>query len=215
MPIDPADVLVGIHPRRRLVAKHQPRRARARIAAKQVVTVLQAVQLLDRERVLVDPRQAGDVVLAWIAGHLHPRGGAAVGIDHTDAHRAVARPCLRVRNARERRVQRIGGVDQRERLDAGAVELPVGDGAAVRTPAERIADAEFLLVHPIGRAVDRRLAAVSGQPRDPAIVEALDEDVVGAHVRDARRIGRELRKQQRRLRTRRRQACGGARLSSG
>ena len=104
VPVDPADVFIGIYPGVGLVAKQQPRRAGASVATQQVMPILQAIELPDGDRVLVDPRQAGDVVFTRIAGNLQPCGRAAVGTDDPDAHGTVARPRFGVRNARQRRV---------------------------------------------------------------------------------------------------------------
>ncbi len=124
---------------------------------------------------------------------------ATLGAHDADAHRGVDAAGLRVRDACDDGVERVGVVDEREDPDARGVELPVRDAAAVGAPAECVADAEFLFVDPVGRAVDRGVGAIGGERRDDAVGQALDVDVVGAHERHARRVGRELGEHQRRL----------------
>ena len=105
---------------------------------------------------------------------------------------------FRIRDARQRWVDRVGVVDQREVLDAGGVELPVGDLPAVRAPPESIAQIELFFVDPVGRAVDDVLVLGFGEPRDRAAADLLDVKIALADVADAAAIGRELREHQRR-----------------
>jgi hypothetical protein len=83
-----------------------------------------------------------------------------------------------------------------EKMDAGRIELPVGDLGSVRAPAEAIAEAQLLLVDPIGGAVDRRRGSIASQRNRFARGEVLDEDVVVANVGDSRAVRRELREHQ-------------------
>ena len=163
--------------------------AGAGVGAEQVLLVLQPVQLLDGERAVVLPLEPGQVAVARIARRLHPGRVAAVGRDDADPRRRVGRAGLGIRDLRRHRVDAVGVVDQREDADARGVELPVGDAAAVGAPAEAVADAELLLVDPVGGAVDDRLRAGGRQPRDPAVGQPLDVQVVGADVGHARGIG--------------------------
>ncbi len=201
--IDPRHFLDDVDPRLRFVAEHALHRAGLDVGGQEVVAVLLAIELLDRDGVRIDPADAREIGVARIALGLDPRRRAALGADHADARRRVRRAGLRIRNLRDHRIQRVGVVDQREDADAGAVELPVDDRLAVGTEAEAVANAELLLVDPVRRAVDDRFRSVGRQLRDLAVVEALDVDVVAAHVADARRIRRELREHQRRRRMRR------------
>ena len=58
------------------------------------------------------------------------------------------------RRTADLRVQAVRVVDQRELGNAAWFDLPVGDRLAVGAPAEPVAQAQFLLVDPIERAVD-------------------------------------------------------------
>ena len=171
-----------------------------------------------------------EIVVPRVAWRLHPAGVSAGGADHSNPHRGIHRSGLGIRVAGDDRIQRVRVVDQRKDADAGRVELPVRDAPAIRAPAETIADAQFFLVHPVGRAVDRRLRPVARELSDRPVVQALDVDIVGADVCDPRAVRRELREHQRRLRSRpadllaarrcpppapsSRRACSAATLSS-
>ena len=159
-----ADDLVHLlDPRLRFVAERAMDFACAGVGEQHVVAVLQPVHLLQHHRARVGPVHPRDVEVARLAGRAHP-GRPAAGRGHDpDADRGVGRAGLGIRELRHLRIERVGVVDQREALDAGGVELPVGDGAAVRAPAVAVADAEFLLVDPVGGAVDDVAAAIARQ----------------------------------------------------
>lgn len=151
------------------------------------------------ESIQPNPREVG---IARIALRLDPRRRAAFGADHADPRCRIQRARLGIRNPGNDGIQRVGVVDQRKHADAGAVELPIDDRLAVGAEAETVANAELFLVDPVGGAVDGRLRSIGRQLRDAAVVDALDVDVVAAHVTDARRIRRKLREHQRRCRVR-------------
>ncbi len=76
-----------------------------------------------------------------------------------------------------------------EQLDRALVELPVGDPASVRAPAERVPQVELLLVDPVGRSVDDRLAAVAGERSLLARIEIGQIQVVVSHEGDVPCVG--------------------------
>ncbi len=198
--VDPAHFLDHVDPCLRLIAKGARHLAGGGIGDQEIVLVLQPVQLLDRERAAVEPLQARKIRIPRIARGPHPRRLAARGADDPDAHGGIRGPGLGVRDRRDRRVERGRVVDEREDPDAGRVELPVGDALAVGAPAEAVADAEFLFVDPVRRAVDGRLRPIFRQRHGAAVGEALDVDVVAADVGHARAVGRELGEHERRFR---------------
>ena len=73
-------------------------------------------------------------------------------------------------------------------------ERPVGaDVPGVGAPAERVAEAELLLVHPIGGAVDDGLTAIGRELLLSAARDVGDEDVVVADEPDLPAVGGDLR----------------------
>ena len=114
----------------------------------------------------IEPLEPREVVVARVARRLHPRRVAARRADHADADRGVRRPDFRVRNPRD--VGYSASVSSMSEKMPTPVESNCQYAmlAAVRAPAEAIAHAQFFLVHPVGRAVDRRLGAILRDLRD-------------------------------------------------
>ena len=195
----PHDLVHLFDPGFRLIAEHPPHVAGRGVGQEHVVRVLQPVHVLEHERPVVHPVHSRDVEVTRRARRLHPRRGPSGRGSDADANRGILRARLRVRNMGDRRVERIGVVDEREPLHAGLVELPEGNRASVRAPAEPVADAELLLVDPVGRAVDDVPSAIRRHRNDTPGGEVLDVHVLRAHVGDARAVGGELREHQRRL----------------
>jgi hypothetical protein len=73
--VDPAHLLDDLDPGRRAIAKRARHGAGGRVRQVEVVLVLQSIQLLNPDRRRIDPFDAGDIVLAWISGQLHPGRG--------------------------------------------------------------------------------------------------------------------------------------------
>ena len=162
-----------------------------------LIGVLGTVEVLDD--VLVGsgcPLHAGDVVFARIPLQIRPDGFAPVRWD--DAHPGGGQGLtdLRIGDAGEGGVERVGVVDQQELLHTAGVELPIGDVLAIGAPTEAVPDSEFLFVSPVEVAVDEGRASSPGESGDVAVAQTLDVDVVLPDVRDAVTLGRELREHQ-------------------
>ena len=67
------------------------------------------------------------------------------------------------------RIKLVRIVDHLVLFDAACVELPIGDGLAIRRPSKAVAAKEFFFVNPIKCAVDGVLRAVRRQLRDFAV----------------------------------------------
>ena len=143
------------------------------------------------------PLHARDVMVARVGVGLDPTGRPARGGDDADAAGGVDLADLGVRDGRDFRVAARGEVHQREVLHPGGVELPVGEVPAVGAPAQAVAQAELLLVDPVGRAVDALRAAVGGQGGDGQVGQGLHVDVVRVHVGHAGPVGRQRGEEQR------------------
>src|SRR5271168_4124144 len=153
-----------------------------------------------------NPFHPRDVVIAGIAGNGNPARVTPSGTDNADAHGGVCSAGDGVGNVEALGIAAgtgigktgddfAGGaeiVEQGENADAGSIELPVSDLAAVGTPAKAIAQKEFFFVDPIGSAVDDGVGTVVSELHDDAGREVFDVDVVGANVPDLRSVGRKL-----------------------
>ncbi len=144
------------------------------------------------------PFEPGDVGLGGVAGCLHPDDRAARGRDDAGPDGGIGLARLGVLEGHRRRIEPARVVDHGEDRDPGGVEPPEGDGGAVRAPAEAVADAELLLVDPIGGADDDLRAAVEGQARDASRSQVLGVEVVLDDVGRLAAVGRELGEHQRR-----------------
>ena len=85
--IDPRHFLDDFDPRRRFVAEHALDRAALDVGGQEIVAILLAIELLDRDGVRVDPADARQIGVARIALGLDPGRRAAFGADHADARR--------------------------------------------------------------------------------------------------------------------------------
>ncbi len=85
--IDPRHFLDDFDPRRRFIAEHALHRAALDVGGQEIVAILLAIELLDRDRVRIDPADARQIGVARIALRLDPGRRAAVGADHADARR--------------------------------------------------------------------------------------------------------------------------------
>jgi hypothetical protein len=111
-------------------------------------------------------------MFARIPRNLHPSWRAAIHPGHAYAHRRVLRARLGIRDVEDLGVQRVGIVDDCELLDAGQVELPKSQAAAVGRPAKSVTHVELFFIHPVGAAVclagsdelDQRLKRIFNSP---------------------------------------------------
>ncbi len=190
--LEPRDLVDHVEPGLVRLRRHGPRPAGGRAGQDQGVVVLQAVHPLHQHRVRTGPLHERDVVLARVAGELEPGGGAAVGAHHPGGHGGVGGAGLRVLDRDGEGIGGVGVVDHEEGADAAHVEVPVGDPGAVGRPAEPVADAELLLVHPVAHPVDVQRIGAGGEPGDGAVGEPLDVDVALANERHAVALGENL-----------------------
>ncbi len=196
---EPDEIGHDLDPRFVPVREDGPDLARGRVADPDRVGVLQPVELLKDDLPRIPgPLEPRDVGVARVPGRFHPDRSAARDRDDADADIRVRLAGHGVLEADELRVERVRVVDHGEDRDAARVEVPEGDGPAVRAPAETVADVKLLLVDPVGGAVDRLLAAVEGQLADAAGREVLGIDIVVNDIRGSRAVRGELGEHQRR-----------------
>src|SRR5262249_42743814 len=155
--LQPVKVIVDLQPR--LVALNQDRlHLPGRAVSKQdLVRILEAVELLQHDPArIVCPVHAGDVVVARVAGHLHPNEDIArlrLGTDDADTAGRVGPADLGIFETLDLLVQAIRLVDEEVIVHAARVELPEGDELAIRAPAKAVVQPELLLVDPVEHAV--------------------------------------------------------------
>ena len=156
-PVQPLHGILALDPRRIGLGVDRARRAGLRIGEHHAEGVLQTVQLLGQElRSGGRPLQVRQVVLARIAGNIEPAHGAARRGDYTQACGGIFFADLGIGERGDLRIEGRGVVDEVKFADTAGIELPESDGPAVGAPAIRVAEAEFLLVDPVGGAVDER-----------------------------------------------------------
>ena len=139
-----------------------------------------------------DPLEVVDVMLARIARGLHPANVATGGVHHADAAGRVEFARLGVGDALNVRVQAVGVVHQGHFADAFGVQLPEGDGLAIRAPSEAVLHGELLFVDPIERAVDEVFVGRVGEGGDLAGAQVLGVQIALADVGHVGAVGREL-----------------------
>ena len=185
------------------------------LAQKDVVGILQAIEMLDGELVgAFGPFHAGDVIVTRVAGDGHPFCFAALRADDADAYGGIGGSRNRIRNIEDRGIDADSGirktgddflgraeiVNEFENSDVAGIELPVGDTVAVGTPTETVADVEFFFVDPIGSAVDDGGGAVARDLGHRSSRDIFNIDIIGADVGDLRAVRREFREHQGRWR---------------
>ena len=191
--LEPDEAVHGLHPGFVGVGEDRPDLAGEGVAHENAQRVLQAIEVLEDDLAGVPrPFEAGDVGVRRIAGRLQPDGRPARDRNDPGLDRRIRLAGLGVLEALRRRVEGAGVVDQGEGRHARRVEPPEGDARAVGAPAEAVADAELLLVDPVGGPVDDLGAPVVGQPGDPARGQVLGVDVVPDDVGRHPPVGREL-----------------------
>src|SRR5215469_15520544 len=127
------------------------------------------------------PVEAGNVEVMRIAGGLHPNHIGSRYADYADANGRVGGSRQRIGIEKGFRIDTGAGIGEARDdfaarsaevvgecvpLYAGSVELEESDSVAVGTPLEAIADVKFLLVDPVGRAVDDVFGTVAGELAD-------------------------------------------------
>ena len=189
----PGEVVVGFDPGFVGVDEQWSDFARGRFGHEHAVGVLQAVQLLEQQAVGAgDPLEVVDVMLARIARGLHPANVATGGVHHADAAGRVEFARLGVGDALNVRVQAVGVVHQGHFADAFGVQLPEGNGLAIRAPSEAVLHGELLFVDPIERAVDEVFVGRVGEGGDLAGAQVLGVQIALADVGHVGAVGREL-----------------------
>src|ERR1700722_454043 len=111
--------------------------------------------MLDGEVVRIcSPIHAGDVIVARVAGDLHPASRAARDVHNTHPHGGIRGAGNWVRDIDDRRIAAETGigkpsddfawrtkvVNQAKNLHASRVKLPIGDVTAIRAPAKAVAN---------------------------------------------------------------------------
>ena len=135
------------------------------------VNVLLSSKLLNEQLfTITGPLHAYQVVLARVAGNIHPLCFAATGRHDTNTHSGVSFTDFRVRKLFKRRVQLVGVIDHGKHRRAFGIELPVGNVLPVRAPAETVTQEEFFLIHPVESTVDDGVATVVGQLANAEVV---------------------------------------------
>src|SRR5262245_60961479 len=113
--LDPADVVDDIYPGAVPLGQDRTRPPVRRVAQHDLDRVLGAVEALEDHLARArGPLEAGDVVVARIAGDVEPDRLAAVRADHADPGGGVGRARFRVLHRNDERIQRIGVVDEVE-----------------------------------------------------------------------------------------------------
>ena len=196
--VDPVKLVHDLDPRVIAVGEEDPRGARRGIGGDHVVRVLETVELLEEDVGGVGrPLHARDVMVARVRVGLDPAGRPARGRDDADADGGVDLADLGVRDGRDLRVAARREVHEREVLHPGGVELPVSEVPAIGAPTQAVAQAELLLVDPVGRAVDAVRTAVARQRRDAQVGQGLHVKIVRVHVGHAGPVRRQRREEQR------------------
>ena len=188
------------HPGIVLIAENHLGGARTRIAQIKRRHILPPVQLRHGDAAFVRPVHAEQIILPRIARNLHPLRLSAGDADDSHAHRRILGARLRVGKLHQFRIERFRVVDDGVLLDAAFIQLPERDVLSVRRPAERIAQIEFLFVHPVGSPVDQGLRTIRSQGADGARGDVLHIEIVRPHVRQQRTVRREFGEHQRRSR---------------
>ncbi len=209
--VQPGDFRHHVNPGWVVVLKYRVDCAGGGVGEKNVVGILQTIQMLDGEFVgICGPVHASDVIVTRVAGNLHPSRGTAGDVHDSDTHGGIRSTGNGIGDIENRRIAAEAGigeagydfargaevVDQTKDLYTGGVELPVGDVTAVGTPAKSIANVEFFFVNPIGGAVDQGGGAVRGERHYFVGGEVFHINIVGANVGDLGAVGREFRKHQ-------------------
>ena len=193
--VEPLRVVVHVDPGLVVIGEHGAKGAARDVTEHHLGGVLQPVEADQPDLARTGcPPHLGDVEVSRVALGLEPGGGAAAGGDDPDPARRVGGPHLGIGQRRQLGVDGIGVVDEVEGPHSRRVELPVGDVAAVGAPAETVAEAELLLVDPVGCAVDDVLAVIGGQPCHLEGLHVLDVEilVVETHPRRHLAVGRQL-----------------------
>src|SRR4051812_12424150 len=129
-------VIVDVDPRAVALDDHRSDIAARRAGEVQRVYGLSTIELLNGEvRRIRRPIHSRQIIVAWIAGDLHPRRRSACRTDDANSSGGVGRTGLRILYGNRERIERVRVVDQQKITDAAGVELPVRDVSAVRTPA--------------------------------------------------------------------------------
>src|SRR5262249_55103016 len=128
-----------------LLRQNRPRAPSPGIGEHNLVPVLLAAHVLQDDLFGVSgPFHEWYVTVARITQRLEPAILPARSADHADANCRVRVSRLRVEHRLDYRIERVRVVDQIEVADAFRIELPVGDRAAVGTPAPANSKVELL-----------------------------------------------------------------------
>ena len=191
--VEPGQLFVDVDPGFVGFGEQRARLAGGDVHQHHLVAVLQPVHVLDDQLVrIVRPVHLRHVGIARIALQLHPHRVPADSRHHAHAHCRIGGAGLGILQRDGLRIGAVEVVHHVEGADAFGVELPVGDAARIRAPAEPVAQAEFLFVHPVAGAVDDKVRPVVRQLGGGTGGQVLDIDVVGKPVGNARAVGREL-----------------------
>ena len=165
-----------------------------------VEVVLQAVEGAHHElRVVAGIGDVGDVVVGGNGHSQLPKAGSLDIVGH-HAHHRVFLAGHRILVVVAARVELIVVVGTASALVQGhrvhghlaLVESQESQRTAVGRPGHGVQDAEFLLIHPVGHAVDHVVFHPVGcHSGRLAVVQVLDIDVVVFHIGHTPRIGRE------------------------
>src|SRR5262249_49984726 len=140
---DPVEGIDDIHPGFVFVGEEDARLAGLRVRQKNLISVLEAIQIFDGQFIRIGPVNAGDVVLARFARELHPADGAALRGNHACAYGGVGGSGLRIEIFRGYGVALFSVVDERVFANASGVELPECDELAIGTPAKTVTNIEL------------------------------------------------------------------------
>ncbi len=198
--VDPRNLGHELDPRLRFVTKRDRHAAGWYVSDQEIIPVLQPIELLNGDGLGIHPVESGEICVSRVAWRLQPARASSGRGNDADPHRRVRGADFRIRITRRGGIQVRGVIDERVDAHAGRVELPVRNRLSVRTPLETVTQREFFLVHPVRRAIDRRVGSIARELHDFAIGELFDVDVVSVHVGDACAVGRELRKHEGRFR---------------
>ena len=198
--LEPDDVVVRVEPSRIFVREDILRLGLTDGNDPDAVGILLAVHLLDKQFVAFGNEvHAGDVVVARVAGDIHPSRRASGSRDIADLHGRVGRARLRIGEMQDSRVEGIYIINNIEDACAFRVALPISDVFPIRTPAETVAASELFLIDPVESTIDNPCRTVVGKLRNLTGFHIFHIDVVLRNVGNPRPVGRELGEHQRSL----------------
>jgi hypothetical protein len=202
MIVEPPERLVGILDPCRVGFRQNGSGVSAlRIRHDQPVRVLEPVELLQQNLIgIARPVHLRDVVFPGIAGNLQPPRFPPCRLDDADAPCGIQFSGLGVRNRLHFGIQSVEIVDEIKFTHAGRIELPVGDAAAIGTPAKTVAQPQLFFVDPVERAVDQLVGTAGGQRNDLHVAQPLNVEIPVPHKGRVRSVGRESGEHQARFR---------------